>query len=63
MFPFFAAAGIDGVPRFWDLFMSAAWFSLFLNIVIVEWWIRRTVVETTAQLRNPRGIAVALRLG
>ena len=63
IFPFFAAAGIDGVPRFWDLFMSAAWFSLVLNIVIVEWWIRRTAVATTAQSRHPRGIAVALPLG
>ena len=63
IFPFFAAAGIDGMARFWDLFMSAAWFSLALNIVIVEWWLRRTVVTTTAQSRHPRGIAVALPLG
>jgi uncharacterized membrane protein len=62
IFPFFAAAGIDGVPRFWDLFMSAAWFSLVVNIVIVEWWIRRTAVATTAQSRRPHGIAVALPL-
>jgi uncharacterized membrane protein len=63
MFPFFAAAGIDGVPRFWDLFMSAAWFSLVVNVVIVEWWIRRTAAMTTAQSRHPRGIAVALPIG
>ena len=60
IFPFFAAAGIDSVPRFWDLFMSAAWFSLAMNLVIVEWWIRRTAGATVAQSPSPRGIAVAL---
>jgi predicted membrane protein DUF2306 len=63
IFPFFAAAGIDGVPRFWDLFMSAAWFSLVVNVVIVEWWIRRTAAVITAQSRHPRGIAVAVPMG
>src|SRR5262249_52075113 len=58
LFPFFAAAGIDSLPRFWDLFMTAAWFSAALNIVIAEWWIRRTAVERKAQALDARGIAV-----
>jgi len=62
IFPFFAAAGINSLPRFWDLFMSAAWFSLAVNLVIVEWWIRRTGTGAALQSRQPRGIAVALRV-
>src|SRR5262249_51425025 len=58
LFPLFAAAGIDSLSRFWDLFMSAAWFSLALNVLIVEWWIRRTVSERKAQAVDPRGITV-----
>jgi len=58
IFPIFVAAGIDSLPRFWDLFMSAAWFSLAINLGIVEWWIRRSA--TVAQSRSPRGIAVAV---
>ena len=46
----------------WDLFMSVAWFSLFLNVVIVGWWIRPTAVAITARSRPPGGIAVALLL-
>jgi uncharacterized membrane protein len=61
LFPFFAAAGIDSLSRFWDLFMTAAWFSLALNIAIVEWWIRRTASERKAQAVDLRGITVAVR--
>jgi uncharacterized membrane protein len=61
LFPLFAAAGIDSLSRFWDLFMTAAWFSLALNIAIVEWWIRRTANERKAQAVDPRGITVAVR--
>jgi uncharacterized membrane protein len=63
IFPFFAAAGIDSLPRFWDLFMSAAWFSVVVNVVIVEWWIRRGTTAATLQSRSPRGIAVAQPMG
>jgi hypothetical protein len=42
IFPFFAAAGIDSMLRFWDLFVSALWFSVAINFVVVEWWIQRT---------------------
>jgi uncharacterized membrane protein len=61
LFLFFAAAGIDSLSRFWDLFMTAAWFSLALNMAIVEWWIRRTASERKAQALDPRGITVAVR--
>jgi hypothetical protein len=61
LFPLFAAAGIDSLSRFWELFMTAAWFSLALNIAVVEWWIRRTANEKKAQAVDPRGIAVAVR--
>jgi hypothetical protein len=61
LFPFFAAAGIDSLSRFWDLFMTAAWFSLALNIAIAEWWIRRSASEKKAQAVDPRGITVAVR--
>ena len=60
LFPFFAAAGIDSLPRFWDLFMTSAWFSAALNIVIAEWWIRRTAAERKAQALDAHGIAVAV---
>ena len=42
MLPFFAAAGIDSMARFWDLFVTTLWLSAVLNFVIAEWWIRRT---------------------
>jgi hypothetical protein len=42
IFPFFAAAGIDSLGRFWDLFVTSLWFSSVINFVIVEWWMRRT---------------------
>jgi uncharacterized membrane protein len=61
LFPFFAAAGIDSLSRFWDLFMTAAWFSLALNIAIAEWWIRQTATERKAQAVEARGITVAVR--
>jgi Predicted membrane protein (DUF2306) len=61
LFPFFAAAGIDSLSRFWDLFMTAAWLSLALNVAIVEWWIRRTASDRKAQAVDPRGITVAAR--
>ena len=60
LFPFFAAAGIDSLPRFWDLFMTAAWFSAALTIVTAEWWIRRTAAEPKARALYVRGIAVAV---
>src|SRR5262249_45836885 len=60
LFPLFAAAGIDSLPRFWDLFMTAAWFSLALNIGIAEWWIWRSAAEREAQALDARGIAVAV---
>jgi hypothetical protein len=60
LLPFFAAAGIDSLSRFWDLFMTAAWFSLALNIAVAEWWIRRTAGERKAQALDSRGIAVAV---
>jgi predicted membrane protein DUF2306 len=41
IFPLFAAAGIDSMPRFWDLFLTAAWLSGLINLVVAEWWIRR----------------------
>jgi hypothetical protein len=60
LFPFFAGAGIESLPRFWDLFMTAAWFSAALNVLVAEWWIRRTAGERKAQALDPRGIAVAM---
>jgi len=42
IFPLFAAAGIDSMLRFWDLFVSALWFSLAINVLVVEWWIQRS---------------------
>ena len=61
LFPLFAAAGIDNLSRFWDLFMTAAWFSLAVNIAVAEWWIRRTASESKAQAVVSRGITVAVR--
>ena len=40
--PFFLAAGVDGMPRFWDLFVTSAWFATAVNFVTVEWWMRRS---------------------
>lgn len=56
IFPFFAAAGIGSMPRFWDLFVTAAWFGSAMNLVIAEWWIRRTAARPA---EAPDGIAVA----
>ena len=60
IFPFFAAAGIDSMMRFWDLFMTAAWFSLALNVVIAEWWIRRATARSAEARVIESGIAVAV---
>jgi uncharacterized membrane protein len=58
--PIFAVAGIDSLPRFWDLFLTAAWFATAVNFAMAEWWIRRvTVSAAEAQAPQPRGIAVA----
>jgi uncharacterized membrane protein len=59
--PIFAVAGIDSLPRFWDLFLTAAWFATAVNFATAEWWIRRATVSA-AEARSPksRGIAVAL---
>lgn len=45
IFPVLAAAGIDSMARFWDLFTTALWLSAVLNIGLVEWWIVRTSRE------------------
>jgi hypothetical protein len=47
IFPFFAAAGIDSMVRFWDLFDTALWFSLAINLAVVEWWIRGVRFQTS----------------
>jgi hypothetical protein len=55
--PVFLTAGVDSMPRFWDLFVTSAWFAAGVNFVIVEWWIRRfapTAVEAYYPLRSPR---------
>lgn len=43
IFPFFAAAGIDSLPRFWDLFGTSLWLSAVVNLVVIEWWIEMGV--------------------
>ena len=61
IFPFFAAAGIDSLPRFWDLFMTAVWFSMVMNVLIAEWWIRRGIGRAAeSRILEPSGIAVAI---
>ena len=54
--PFFLSAGVDSMPRFWDLFLTSAWFSAGVNFVIVEWWIRRTAAAAAeaSPLRSRR---------
>lgn len=42
VFPFLAAAGIDSMARFWDLFLTAAWLATAINLTVAEWWIRHT---------------------
>ena len=49
MLPLLAAAGIDSMARFWDVFVTSLWLSALLNFVIVEWWIRRTSAPTPAR--------------
>jgi hypothetical protein len=59
--PLFAATGIDGPTRFWDLFTTAAWFSLALNVLIVEWCLRRTPGRAAeASPFEPRPVATAI---
>ena len=45
IFPFLAAAGIDGMARFWDLFLTAVWLGTAINLIVAEWWIRRAAVS------------------
>lgn len=51
LFPFIAMAGIDSMARFWDLFMTALWLSTAINLLVVEWWIRRTASPAAASSR------------
>jgi uncharacterized membrane protein len=46
IFPILAAAGIDSMPRFWDLFVTALWLSLAINLLTVEWWIDRSAAPS-----------------
>lgn len=46
--PLFLTAGVDSMPRFWDLFVTSAWFAAAVNFVIVEWWMRRTAAEASS---------------
>jgi uncharacterized membrane protein len=50
--PLFLIAGVDGMPRFWDLFLASAWFAAGVNFVIVEWWMRGTTTEVVSALRR-----------
>jgi uncharacterized membrane protein len=43
--PLVLFAGVDSMPRFWDLFLASAWFAAGVNFVIGEWWMRRTPTE------------------
>jgi len=45
IFPLFAAACIDSMARFWDLFLAAAWLATAINFTIAEWWIRRATLS------------------
>jgi uncharacterized membrane protein len=48
VFPIFAGSlGIDGLPTFWQLFVSAAWLAWGLNLTVAESWLR-------ASERTPR---------
>ncbi|HEX5376754.1 MAG TPA: DUF2306 domain-containing protein [Solirubrobacterales bacterium] len=41
IFPAFAAAiGIDGAETFWQIFISAAWIALMINLAVAEGWLR-----------------------
>jgi uncharacterized membrane protein len=53
IFPFFAAAGIDSMARFWDLFLAAAWLATAINFTVVEWWIHRTSLSGRELHWNP----------
>ena len=53
IFPAFSAAGIDSMPRFWDLFVTALWFASAINFIIVEWWIRWTANPELTPRRVP----------
>jgi uncharacterized membrane protein len=53
--PLFLIAGVDSMPRFWDLFVTSAWFAAAVNFVIVEWWMRRTdALAHITQVRRVR---------
>jgi len=58
--PLFALTGIDGPARFWDVFTTAAWFSLALNILFAEWWLHRTARAAEASAFEPRPVATAI---
>ena len=54
IFPFLAAAGIDSMSRFWDLFVTALWLSTLVNLVIAEWWIQGTAAPGFSARRVAR---------
>jgi hypothetical protein len=58
--PFQLWPGIDGLARFWDLFMTPVSVSPPLNTVIAEWWIRRATARTAGARVIESGIAVAV---
>jgi uncharacterized membrane protein len=37
--PFLLAMGVDSLPRFWDLFITALWFSAVINVMVAQWWL------------------------
>ena len=39
--PFAAIIGIHSRAEFWELFVSAAWLSLAIDLAVVEWWLAR----------------------
>jgi uncharacterized membrane protein len=39
--PFAALIGIHSRAEFWEIFVSAAWISLAINLAVVEWWLAR----------------------
>jgi uncharacterized membrane protein len=61
--PFFAAAGIDSLPRFWDLFLTAAWSATALNFVVAEWWIRRAAASPAEARTLGRRIGSDVQFG
>jgi uncharacterized membrane protein len=57
--PLFLVAGVDGMPRFWDLFLTSAWFAAVVNFVIAEWWMRRTTAHSAeaSSFRSRQGMS------